>query len=98
MMILVTYDVDFTENQRLGAKRLRYIAKACQDYGQRVQYSVFEIEVDPAQWALLKDKLIRIIDQRIDSLRFYYLGSNWEHKVEHIGAKEILNLNKPLIF
>lgn len=97
MMILVTYDVDFIQNQSLGAKRLRRLAKICLDYGQRVQYSVFEIEVDPAQWTLIRNKLTQVMDEKIDSLRFYYMGSNWERKVEHIGAKAIISLNDPLI-
>ena len=67
--------------------RLRRVARACKDYGQRVQYSVFECIVDPAQWAMLKDRLISEIDPKKDSLRFYYLGSNWCHRVEHVGAK-----------
>ena len=98
MMIHVTYDVDFKNDERAGQKRLRRIAKLCRDYGQRVQFSVFEIEVDPAQWALLKDKLLKEMDAQRDSLRFYYLGSNWERRVEHVGAKPVLDLNAPLIF
>lgn len=96
MMILVTYDVSTTSSG--GAKRLRHIAKNCQDYGQRVQFSVFEIEVDSAQWAMLKARLVDIIDQEVDSLRFYYLGNNWKTKVEHIGAKPALDLNDALLF
>jgi len=95
MMILVSYDVSTTSIS--GQKRLRRIAKACRDYGQRVQYSVFEIEVDFAQWTFLKSKLCDVIDPEQDSLRFYYLGKNWQTKVEHIGAKEVLDLNGPLI-
>ena len=67
------------------------VAKACQDYGQRVQFSVFECIVDPAQWAVLKQRLIDEIDQEVDSLRFYYLGSNWRRRVEHVGAKKTLD-------
>jgi CRISPR-associated protein Cas2 len=95
MMILVTYDVSF--NDESGPKRLRKIAKQCLVYGQRVQYSVFEIEVDMAQWTLLKAALIKIIDENVDSLRFYYLGNNWERKVEHIGANKSLDLNGLLL-
>jgi CRISPR-associated protein Cas2 len=96
MMILVTYDVSF-EDEVSGKKRLRRLAKLCLKYGQRVQYSVFEIEVDMAQWTTLKNGLIGIIDESVDSLRFYYLGNNWERKVEHIGAKAVLDLNGLLL-
>ena len=94
-MVLVSYDVSTTSAS--GRKRLRRIAKACRDYGQRVQYSVFEIEVDYAQWTLLKNKLHELIDPEQDSLRFYYLGKNWQTKVGHVGAKPALDLNGPLI-
>lgn len=96
MMVLVSYDVSTLDKG--GAKRLRHLAKACRDFGQRVQYSVFEIEVDSAQWVLLKDRLIHIVDTKQDSLRFYYLGKQWQSKVEHIGAKPVLDLNAPLVF
>jgi len=95
MFVLVSYDV--ATKTAAGERRLRRVAKACKDYGQRVQYSVFECLVDPAQWAVLKDTLIREIDQEQDSLRFYYLGSNWRHRVEHIGAKEGIDQEGPLI-
>lgn len=95
MMILVTYDVSFKNDD--GPKRLRKMARLCQVYGQRAQYSVFEIEVDMAQWTVLKDQLIRVMDPEEDSLRFYYLGNNWERRVEHIGAKKIMNLNGLLL-
>jgi CRISPR-associated protein Cas2 len=94
-MILVTYDVSF--KNETGPKRLRKIARLCKIYGQRVQYSVFEIEVDIAQWTLLKSNLIDVIDESVDSLRFYHLGSNWERRVEHIGAKSVLDLNGLLL-
>ncbi|WP_342769708.1 CRISPR-associated endonuclease Cas2 [Moraxella caviae] len=94
--MLVTYDVSLQDDD--GKRRLRQIAKHCLNYGQRVQYSVFEIEVDPAQWAMLKHKLQNIIDADVDSLRFYYLGSNWQRRVEHIGAKPVLDLNQALVF
>jgi len=96
MMVLVSYDVSTASAG--GDRRLRRIAKACRDFGQRVQYSVFEIEVDPAQWAILKSRLCELIDPMQDSLRFYYLGRNWQGKVEHVGAKPGLDLNGPLIF
>lgn len=95
MFVLVSYDVAATEEG--GQRRLRRVAKACQDYGQRVQFSVFECIVDPAQWAVLKQRLIDEIDPEKDSLRFYYLGSNWASRVEHIGAKEAIDQQGPLI-
>ena len=94
MLVLVSYDVSITEN---GQKRLRRVAKACKDYGQRVQYSVFECNVDPAQWTLLRQRLIDEIIPEIDSLRFYFLGSNWKRRIEHIGAKDALDMEGPLI-
>lgn len=95
MMVLVSYDVKTSSPN--GDKRLRRIAKACLDFGQRVQYSVFEIEVDAAQWTFLKGRLCKLIDPEEDSLRFYYLGRHWKTRVEHIGAKPVLDLNGPLI-
>jgi CRISPR-associated protein Cas2 len=96
MVVLITYDVETTE--RSGQKRLRHIAKICEDHGQRVQYSVFECEADPAQWEKLKAKLLSEYDPAKDSLRFYFLGSNWERRVEHFGAKPSFHLRKdPLI-
>lgn len=85
MMVLVTYDVDTTT--QAGRKRLHRVAKACVNAGQRVQNSVFECMVDPAQFAELKHKLVELIDPKMDSLRFYFLGANWRKRVEHIGAK-----------
>jgi CRISPR-associated protein Cas2 len=95
MFVIVSYDV--VTNDDTGQKRLRRVARACQDFGQRVQYSVFECIVDPAQWAKLKDRLISEIDPKKDSLRFYYLGSNWRRRVEHVGAKESVDQEGPLI-
>jgi len=95
MMVLVTYDVSTIEPG--GVRRLRRVAKACQDFGQRVQNSVFEIEVDPAQWTALKSRLEQIVDPNHDSLRYYYMGANWQRKVEHVGAKPTVDLNGPLI-
>ncbi|WP_417775276.1 CRISPR-associated endonuclease Cas2 [Stutzerimonas xanthomarina] len=95
MMILVSYDVSTMESG--GARRLRRLSKACRDYGQRVQYSVFEIEVDSAQWTFFKQRLCDLIDLEQDSLRFYYLGKHWQGKIEHVGAKAVLDLNGPLI-
>lgn len=87
MFVLITYDVNVSTAE--GRKRLRHISKTCLDYGLRVQYSVFECEITPAQWVSLKGSLLDIYDPELDSLRFYYLGSNWKQKVEHHGAKEI---------
>ena len=85
MMVLVTYDVNLTDEG--GKRRLRRVAKACEDWGQRVQQSVFECMVDPAQWVALRSRLEGEIDQERDSLRYYFLGANWRRRVEHIGAK-----------
>jgi len=86
MMVLVTYDVN-TETSE-GKRRLRRVAKTCEGYGQRVQNSVFECLVDPAQWAVFKDRLEETMDKEKDSLRYYFLGANWHRKVEHVGAKQ----------
>ena len=96
MMVLVSYDVSTKDSS--GARRLRQLAKACRNYGQRVQFSVFEIEVDPAQWTALQARLLQIIEPSSDSLRFYFLGSQWQSKVEHHGAKASLDLHGPLVF
>lgn len=96
MLMLVTYDISTSEEG--GARRLRRVAKACQDYGQRVQYSVFECEVDPAQWVSLRARLIGEIDQDKDSLRFYRLGANWRSRVEHVGAKRAYDPSAPMVF
>ncbi len=85
MMLLITYDVNVESSG--GRKRLRDISKTCLDYGMRVQNSVFECEISPFQWVELKGKLLDIHDSGKDSLRFYYLGSNWQRRVEHYGAK-----------
>lgn len=95
MMVLVTYDVSTLAGD--GPGRLRRVAKACRDYGQRVQFSVFEIELDPAQWVALKARLESIIDPETDSLRYYYLGANWQRRVEHVGAKAAADFNGTLI-
>ncbi len=93
-MVLISYDVSI---EKKGQKRLRRVAKACQNYGQRVQYSIFECVINPAQWAVLRQKLIDEIEPELDSLRFYFLGSNWRRRVEHIGAKKSIDLEEPLI-
>ncbi|AAU37587.1 MULTISPECIES: CRISPR-associated endonuclease Cas2 [Basfia] len=95
MMILITYDVSL-ENEG-GERRLRHIAKHCLDYGIRVQYSVFECEVTPAQWVELKDKLLNTYDKETDSLRFYQLGSKWKHRVEHYGAKRAIDMFRDIL-
>ena len=95
MMVLITYDVSTSTAD--GRRRLRRVARTCEDWGQRVQFSVFECEVDPAQWAALRSRLISAIDQRTDSLRFYTLGSEWRRRVEHVGAKPSLDMDGPLI-
>jgi len=84
-MVLITYDVN-TEDAD-GKKRLRKVAKQCQNYGQRVQNSVFECLVDPVQFAQLKKHLEQIIEPNKDSVRYYFLGKNWKSRVEHVGAK-----------
>jgi len=96
MLMLVTYDVN-TETPG-GRKRLRRVARACLDFGQRVQNSVFECEVDPAQWTALKTRLLGEIDETRDSLRFYRLGADGRRRVEHVGAKPALDLEGPLLF
>ena len=95
MMVLVTYDVSTMADG--GARRLRRVAKTCRDFGQRVQFSVFEIEVEPAQWTALKTQLEAIINPETDSLRYYFLGANWKRRVEHVGAKSAADLNGTLI-
>ena len=95
MMVLVSYDVSTMDVG--GPGRLRRVAKICKNYGQRVQYSVFECIVDPAQWTVFKQKLIDQIETETDSLRFYFLGSNWRKRVEHVGAKESFDQEGPLI-
>jgi CRISPR-associated protein Cas2 len=96
MLVLITYDVSTLS--KTGQKRLRKVSKVCQNYGQRVQNSVFECIVDSTQFTSLKLELIGIIDVDQDSLRFYKLGNNYKNKVEHIGIKESIDLESPLIF
>ncbi len=95
MMVLVSYDVRTSEPG--GAKRLRRVAKVCRNFGQRVQFSVFECVVDPAQWTRIRQLLINEIDMDADSLRFYFLGTHWRNRVEHVGAKESVDQEGPLI-
>lgn len=96
MLMLITYDVN-TEDAA-GRRRLRRVAKSCLDFGQRVQQSVFECEVDPAQWTTLRSSLISEIDPARDSLRFYRLGAQGRLRVEHVGAKATIDLAGVLLF
>ena len=96
MLVLVTYDVK-TEDSA-GRRRLRRVARACLDFGQRVQYSVFECEVDPGQWIALRARLIGEIEVQCDSLRFYRLGADGRKRIEHVGAKAAIDLEGPLQF
>jgi CRISPR-associated protein Cas2 len=95
MMVLITYDVS-TETEA-GKKRLRKVSKKCQNYGQRVQNSVFECIIDPAQLKLLQNTLQKTIDPEVDSLRYYFLGDKWKHRVEHVGAKPSIDLEGTII-
>jgi CRISPR-associated protein Cas2 len=95
MLVLVSYDVSTIT--AAGRRRLRQVAKTCINFGQRVQHSVFECVVEPVQWVRLKNSLEGIIDKDSDSLRYYYLGSNWKHRVEHIGAKPSIDLDDAII-
>jgi CRISPR-associated protein Cas2 len=95
MMVLVTYDVS-TETEA-GRRRLRRVARACLNYGQRVQNSVFECSVDQAQFTKLRAILLGEVDAKVDSLRFYFLGNNWRRRVEHAGAKPSIDPDGPLI-
>jgi len=95
MLVLVSYDVctiDLT-----GKRRLRQVAKACENYGIRVQNSVFECNVDQAQWTALKARLLDVFESETDSLRFYFLGNNYKHRIEHLGAKPSVDVEEPLI-
>lgn len=96
MLMLIAYDVSTATSA--GRRRLRRVGRACLDYGQRVQNSVFECEVDPAPWAMLKARLIFEIDPSADSLRFYRLGEEGKRRAEHVGAKPIQDLDGPLLF
>lgn len=96
MLMLITYDVATGDAE--GRRRLRRVARLCQDYGQRVQYSVFECQVDAAQWTILRARLLSEIDETVDSLRFYRLGANWRRRVEHVGAKASYDPDGVLVF
>lgn len=96
MLVLITYDVS-TETAQ-GKKRLRKVAKECVNYGQRVQNSVFECVMDAAKCRQVKEKLLNIINEEEDSIRFYYLGNNYKNKVEHFGVKESYDVEGVMIF
>ena len=89
MMVLISYDVSTVSSA--GKSRLRKVAKECQNHAQRVQNSVFEADLDYSAFLRLKERLLKLIDLEQESLRFYYLGNNWEKKVEHVGAKKTYN-------
>ncbi len=95
MMVLVSYDV--STKTASGIVRLRKIAELCVDYGLRVQDSVFECNVEPADWESLKDKLLKMYNPEEDSLRFYFLGSNWKRRVEHHGKSDVGDIEEPII-
>jgi len=95
MMVLVTYDVE--SRTEAGKRRLRQVAKLCENHGQRVQLSVFECVLEPPMWLELKTRLLLAIDIERDSLRFYFLGSNWRPRIEHVGAKPAYDPEGPLI-
>lgn len=95
MYLLITYDV--ATSTPAGARRLRRIAKICLDYGQRVQNSVFECQVDPSQWVQMRQKLLKEMNPNEDSLRFYQLGNHWQRRVEHHGTKPSYDPSGPLV-
>ena len=95
MLVLVTYDV--RTDTADGRRRLRQVARACEDFGQRVQFSVFECDLDPALWVRLRARLVSLIDPERDSLRFYVLGREGRRRIEHVGAKPSTDPEGPLI-
>lgn len=95
MLVLVSYDVSTRDDA--GQKRLRRVARLCENHGQRVQNSVFECLVDAAQWVAFRASLVAVTDPEEDSLRFYFLGNDWQRRVEHIGAKPSYDPQAPLI-
>lgn len=95
MVVLITYDIQTLD--KAGQRRLRRIAKACESYGQRVQFSVFECKITPALWTTLKAKLLDIFNPKEDSLRFYYLGEYDMQQAEHHGTKQSIDFDAPLI-
>ena len=95
MLVLITYDVNV--ETAAGRKRLRKVADLCLDYGQRVQNSVFECLIDPAQLRMIQNGLENIINKETDSIRYYFLGDDWQKKVQHVGAKSSIRIDKPLM-
>tara|TARA_R100000027_G_scaffold67108_2_gene64657 strand:- start:1095 stop:1385 length:291 start_codon:yes stop_codon:yes gene_type:complete len=95
MYLLVAYDV--ATSAPSGARRLRKVAKICLDYGQRVQNSVFECKVDPAQYVAFKERILKIIDEKNDSIRFYHLGNHWQKRIEHFGKNDDYNIEGTLL-
>ena len=95
MMVLVSYDVSTID--AAGRKRLRHVAKTCVNFGIRVQNSVFECNVDQAQWVTLRAKLTDIYEPETDSLRFYFLGDNYQKRIEHLGAKPAIDVEEPIV-
>lgn len=95
MMVLITYDVETVSPS--GTKRLRRVAKECQNYGQRVQNSVFECVLTEAQFIVLKNNISDIIDKEQDSVRFYFMGNNWNRKIEGIGRNTTYDVTSELI-
>ena len=95
MLVLITYDVDTISET--GQKRLRKVAKLCQDYGQRVQNSVFECRLSEAQFVVLKNKLESTMNHDLDNIRFYFLGKNWKNRIESIGKQMVMDIDEELI-
>lgn len=96
MLVLITYDVNTQDAQ--GSKRLRRVAKVCVNYGQRVQNSVFECLLSPAELCVVKNQLLKIMDEQKDSLRIYNLGNSYKTRIEHYGAKQTYSPEDPIIF
>lgn len=95
MYVLVTYDIKTTDAE--GRRRLRRAAKTCEDYGQRVQDSVFELKVDPARWVECRERLLGLMEPSVDSVRFYFLGADPSRRVEHHGVCPAHDIDGPLI-
>lgn len=95
MFVLISYDIQTKDET--GQARLRRIAAICEDYGQRVQYSIFECVLDPADWEVCRQRLLDTADNDVDSLRFYFLGNHWRRKIEHHGAKTTIDPEGPLL-
>lgn len=95
MMVVVSYDVSVTTPA--GRRRLRHVARVCNNYGQRVQNSVFQCLINQEQWVRLRAKLLELYNSEEDSLRFFFLGRNWRNRVEHHGIKKVIALDEPLI-